>query len=93
MNRMKIILKRNLKDYNSWKELVSTNNQIRKDMGSKGMTVHRSAKDLNEVYCVLDWDDQKSYLDYFNMPDVQKALAQSGTTEVIEIKESFDLKA
>lgn len=89
---MKIIVKRNLKDYNSWKELVSTKNEARKDMGSKGMTVYRSVKDPNEVYCVLDWDDQKSYLDYFDLPEVQKALEDTGSTEIIEVSETFHLE-
>ena len=90
---MKIIVKRNLKDYDSWKEMVSTGNEMRKEKGSKGISVYRSAKDPNEVYLVLDWDDQKSYLDFFNPPDVQKALAQTGTTDIIEVSESFHLEA
>lgn len=90
---MKIIVKRNLKDYNSWKNLVSTKNEDRAKMGSKGATVYRNAKDPNEVYLVFDWDDQKSYLDYFNLPDIQKALNETGTTEVIEVSESFNLEA
>ena len=90
---MKIIVKRNLKDYDSWKEVVSTGNQMRKEKGSKGVTVYRNAKDPNEVYLVLDWDDQKSYLDYFDLPEVQKALAETGTTEVVEVSETFNLEA
>ena len=90
---MKIIVKRKLKDYNSWKEMVSTKNETRKEMGSKGMIVYRSTKDPNEVYCVFDWDDRKSYLDYFNLPEVQKALVETGTTEVIELSDSFHLEA
>ena len=90
---MKIIVKRNLKDYSSWKNLVSTGNETRKEKGSKGMEVYRNAKNPNEVYLVIDWDDTKSYLDYFNLPEVQKGLSDSGTTEIIEVSESFSLEA
>lgn len=90
---MKIIVKRNLKDYDSWKKVVLTGNQMRKEKGSKSMSVYRSAKNPNEVYLVLDWDDQKSYLDYFDLPEVQKALAETGTTEVVEVSETFNLEA
>jgi quinol monooxygenase YgiN len=90
---MNIIVKRNLKDYASWKELVSTGNEMRSEKGSRGGTVYHSAKDPNEVYLVFEWDDQKSHLDYFNLPDVQKALSETGTTEIIEVSESFHLDA
>lgn len=90
---MKIIVKRNLNDYDSWKKAVSTGNEMRRDKGSKGGTAYRNAKNPNEVYLVFDWDDQKSYLDYFNLPEVQKGLADSGTTEIIEVSESFTLEA
>lgn len=90
---MKIIVKRVLKDYESWKKMVSTGNETRKAKGSMGGTVYRSAKNPNEVYLIFDWDDQKSYLEYFNLPEVQKALAESGTTEVIEVGDSFELEA
>lgn len=90
---MQIIVKRNLKDYDAWKTLVSTGNEKRKEMGSKGATVYRSSKDPNEVYLVFEWDDQQSFRDYFDLPEVHKALAESGTTEVTEISESFQLEA
>ena len=89
---MNILVKRNLNDYDSWKKMVSERNELREKMGSKGVTVYRSAKDPNQVYLVFEWDDQKSFLDYFNLPDVQKALGETGSTEIIEISESFRLE-
>jgi len=88
---MKIIVKRILKDYDAWKEIVMDRNPMRKEYGSKGGTVYRNAKDPNEVYLVFEWEDQESYRSYFNHPDVQKALADTGTTEIIEVSESFSL--
>jgi quinol monooxygenase YgiN len=90
---MIIIIKRTLNDYDSWKTLVSENNETRQAMGSRGVTIHRSKQNPNDVYLIFDWDDGKSYLDYFNLPAVQRSLADSGTTEVIEVSESFSLKA
>ena len=89
---MNIIVKRKLKDFDSWKKLVSDANEVRKGYGSKGVTVYRNAKDRNEVYLVFEWEDEKPYMNYFNLPDVQKALADTGTTEVIEVSESFNLE-
>jgi len=89
---MHIIVKRNLKDYDSWVKVVSEANEVRKGYGSKGGTVYRSATDPNEVYLVFEWDDSKLYMDYFNRPDVQKALADTGTTEIIEVSESFHME-
>ena len=88
---MNIIVKRNLKDFDSWKKMVSDMDNVRKEYGSQGGTVYRNAADPNEVYLVFDWDDNKPYTSYFNRPDVQKALADSGSTEIIEVGESFHL--
>jgi len=89
---MNIIVRRKLKDFDSWKKMVSDADEVRKGYGSKGVTVYRNAEDLDEVYLVFDWDDKKPYMNYFNLPDVQKALADTGTTEVIEVSESFYLE-
>jgi quinol monooxygenase YgiN len=89
---MYVILKRTVKDYEAWKGIVS-DGKVRKEKGSRGLTVHRSKANPNEVYIVAEWDDKKSYRDYFDLPEVQKSLAETGTTEVIEVSESFKLKA
>jgi len=88
---MNIIVKRKLKDYESWKELVSEMDGLRQEYGSQGVTVYRNAGDLNEVYLVFEWSDDRSYHEYFNRPDVQQALTNSGTTQIIEVSEVFHL--
>ncbi len=88
---MKIIIKRNLKDYQVWKKMVSEMDGIREAYGSRGSMVYRSASDPNEVYLIFDWADDRSYLEYFNRPDVQEALTNSGETQIIEVSESFNL--
>jgi quinol monooxygenase YgiN len=64
---------------------------MRKEYGSKGMTVYRNARDPNEVYLVFDWEDGKPYTNYLNLPEVKQALAATGSTEVIEVSETFNL--
>jgi quinol monooxygenase YgiN len=88
---MKFILKRKLKDYDAWKKMVSEMDGLRKSHGSKGATVYRNAKDPNEVYMVFEWEDGKSYQNYLGLPEVKKAISDSGTFEVIEVSESFHL--
>ena len=87
---MYIIVRRRLRDYASWKAVV-VDNGVRKERGSRGATVYRNAKDPNEVFVVFEWDERKSYLDYLGLPEVQKALADTGNTEIIEVSESFRL--
>jgi quinol monooxygenase YgiN len=89
---MYVILRRILKDYDSWKGIVA-DGTVRREKGSKGLTVYRSGANPNEVYIIADWDDNKSYLDYFNLPEVQESLAETGTTDIIEVSERFHLKA
>jgi quinol monooxygenase YgiN len=88
---MKIIVKRRLKDYDAWLPVVTDPNPMRREYGSRGGMVYRSARDPNEVYLVFDWDDEKPYEAYFRHPDIQKALSDTGTTEIIEVSESFAL--
>ena len=89
---MKIILKRRLNNYDQWKKLVSEYDGVRKQYGSRGAWVYRSAKDPNEVYLVFEWDDSLPHQRFLDLPEVKKALADSGTTEVIEVSESFYLE-
>ena len=90
---MKLIVRRKPKDFDAWKKLVSGMDGMRQKHGSRGATVYRNAKDRNDVVMVFDWDDQKPYTSYFGLPDVQKALAETGTTEIIEVSESFRIDA
>ena len=89
---MNIIIKRKLKDYDAWKKIVSELDGLRKEYGSKGVTAYRNAKDPNEVYLVFDCEDGKPYTNYLDLPEVKKALADTGTTEVIEVSVSFHLE-
>jgi quinol monooxygenase YgiN len=89
---MNIIIKRKLKDYDAWKKIVSELDGLRKQYGSKGMTAYRSAKDPNEVYLIFEWEDEKRYRAYLDLPEVSQALADTGSMEVIEVSESFHLE-
>lgn len=88
---MNVIIKRNLKDYDAWKKMVSEMDGLRKQYGSKGATVYRNAKDPNEVYLVFEWEDGKSFQKYLDLPEVKKAIEGSGAFEAIEVSETFRL--
>jgi len=86
---MNIIVRRKLKDYEAWKKVVTQPDGQRKQHGSRGATVYRSAADPNEVFLVFEWDDAKDFNEYINRPEVKESLDRSGTSEFIEISESF----
>lgn len=86
---MKVILMRQLDDYDSWKERMVEYKDKRAEYGSRGVDVYRSVRDPNEVHLIFDWDEAKPFKDYFDNPEVKKALDESGTTELVEISESF----
>ncbi len=86
---MYIIIKRRLNDYNRWKEIVAEKDGLRAKYGSKGMTSYRNAADPDEVYLIFEWEDEKPYTDYMNLPEVREALGKTGTFEIIEISETF----
>jgi quinol monooxygenase YgiN len=89
---MNIIIRRQLKDYETWKKVVSQLDGMRKEYGSKGLTVYRNASKPDEVILVFDWDDRKPYQNYLNHPEVQKTLKETGTLEVIEVSDTFHLE-
>lgn len=88
---MHILMKRRLNNYEAWKQVVSDLDGLRARYGSRGFTAYRSAADPNEVYLIFEWDDDKPYIEYLNLPEVKKALAATGTLELIEISETFHL--
>jgi hypothetical protein len=88
---MYVIVRRKLKDYERWKKVASEMDGTRRKYGSKGGTVYRASMDPNDVILVFEWDDSKPYRTYFELPEVQKALDETGTTEIIEVRESFHL--
>lgn len=88
---MHVLIKRRLNDYDAWKQVVSNLDGLRAQYGSRGLTAYRSAADPNEVYLVLEWDDDRPYTAYFDLPQVKEALSKTGTSEVIAISEVFSL--
>ena len=88
---MHILMRRKLNDYEAWKQVVSQLDGLRAQYGSRGFTAYRSAADPGEVLLVFEWDDDKPYTDYLARPDVQSALAATGTVEITEISEVFHL--
>lgn len=89
---MYILLRRVLNDYDAWKPIVTQMDGLRRQYGSRGATVYRSASNPNEVLMVFDWDDDKSFRDYLERPDVQSTLAATGTMmEITEVSEVFHL--
>lgn len=89
---MNIIIRRQLKYYETWKKVVSQLDGMRKEYGSKGLTVYRNASKPDEVILVFEWDDLKPYQNYLNHPDVQTALKETGTLEVFEVSDTFHLE-
>jgi quinol monooxygenase YgiN len=89
---MHLIVRRKLNDFDTWRTMVNDMEGIRKDYGSRGMTVYRSAEAPNEVTLVIEWDDNKPWREYFGRPDVQEALKASGdTTDITEVSERIEL--
>jgi quinol monooxygenase YgiN len=87
-----LIVRRKLNDFDAWRSMVNDVEGVRKDAGSRGMTVYRNAADPNEVTLVIDWDDKKPWRQYFERPDVQEALEASGTfDDITEVSERFEL--
>lgn len=88
---MHVILKRKLNNYEVWKKVILEMDGLRKQYGSKGAMFYRSAKNPSEVYLIFEWEDSKPFKNYLDLPDVKKAVADTGTIEIIEVSEAFHL--
>ena len=88
---MYVLMRRVLNDFDAWKQVVSTMDGLRAQYGSRGLTAYRSANNPNEVLLVFEWDDDKPYSAYLELPEVKSALAATGTAEITEVSEVFHL--
>lgn len=89
---MYVLMRRVLNDFDAWRQIVSANDGLRAQHGSRGATVYRSAANPNEVLLVFDWADDQPYTAYLDLPEVQSALAATGTVEITEVSEVFHLE-
>ncbi|MGB7962044.1 MAG: antibiotic biosynthesis monooxygenase [Propionicimonas sp.] len=88
---MYILIRRVLNDFEAWKQVVTNLDGLRAQYGSRGLTAYRSASNPSEVLLVFEWDDDKPYTAYLELPEVQGALAATGTVDVTEVSEVFHL--
>jgi hypothetical protein len=73
-----IIIRHKVEDYAKWKSVFDEHGATRKDFGSKGGYVFRSADDPNEVVILLEVDDLNKVRQFIQSQDLRETMQRAG---------------
>ena len=73
-----ILVRHTVSDFATWKPSYDEHAAMRKDAGSKGGQVFRSADNPQEVVVLLEWDDLQNAKAFAASADLRAAMEQAG---------------
>lgn len=76
MTYMMII--KSVKDYDKWKEVFDENEDMRKQMGSKGASVLRNKEVPDQLVVIIEWEDVETAKKFTETDDINLAKEKAG---------------
>jgi len=73
-----VLVKHNIKEYDKWKNIFDENMENRKNNGSRGSHVFRSAENPNEVVILFEWDDLDNARKFFVSSETKERMESVG---------------
>jgi len=73
-----IIAKHKVNDYKTWKKGFDSALSMRKAGGEKSFQIFRVDNDQNDIFLLFEWDSLRNAKNYFEAPELQKAMQQAG---------------
>ena len=73
-----ILVRHTVADFATWKPSYDEHATMRKDAGSKGGQVLRSADDPQEVVVLLEWDNLQNAQAFAGSADLRAAIEKAG---------------
>jgi len=80
-----VLVRHKVEDYNKWREIYDGNMENRKDNGSKGAHVLRSADNPHEVVILFEWDDLNKARSFFESQDFKGKVKSAGIPDELDI--------
>ena len=75
-----LIVHHKLEDYDKWKGVFDGHAPTRREFGSKGAQVLRSADDPNEVFVITEWDNTDDARRFAESPGLREVMQRAGVT-------------
>jgi quinol monooxygenase YgiN len=76
-----ILIRHKVKDYAKWKPVFDQHAATRREKGSRGGILLRSAEDPNELVILFEWEDHKKARDFAESADLRKAMEKAGVSD------------
>ena len=73
-----LLVRHKVKDYSSWKSGFDDHASTRRESGSRGGHVFRSADDPEEVVVLLEWDDLDNARAFAESDDLRETMRRVG---------------
>ena len=73
-----LIVHHQLEDYEKWKPVFDGHITARREYGSKGAQVLRSAQDPNEVMVIIEWESVEDARAFADSPGLREAMQRAG---------------
>jgi quinol monooxygenase YgiN len=74
----KMMMRVTVEDYAKWKPVFDGLSKTRKEFGSQGGHLFRSANNPNEITILFDWADVKKAKDYAQSDVLKEAMRKAG---------------
>ena len=77
-----LIVKQSVKDFDSWKKVFDSVEDIRKSSGEKSYQIYRKYADGNDMVIMFDWDTAENARKYFQSPQLKAAVEKAGVVGI-----------
>jgi heme-degrading monooxygenase HmoA len=76
-----LIVRQKVEDYARWKPVFDEHATARKEAGSKGIRVLRSADEPNEVLAISEWETLEQARQFAQSPGLREAMQRAGIAD------------
>ena len=81
-----LLVRHTVEEYDRWKPVFDEHAPMRKDAGSKGGYIFRSADNPNEVVAIMEMEDLDRARQFVASDDLRQAMQKAGVTGPPEIR-------
>lgn len=80
-----LLVRHKVEDYESWKPVFDEHRATRKESGSKGGRLWRTADDPNEVVILFEWDELDNARRFVQSDDLRETMQRAGVADQPDI--------
>jgi heme-degrading monooxygenase HmoA len=73
-----LLVKQSVKDFDAWKKVFDSVEDIRKSSGERSYQIYRKYADGNDMVIMFEWDTAENARKYFQSPQLKAAVEKAG---------------